>query len=351
MNSWQLTNLVVLVVLVAVAGGGGWLMLRHSRERKQQLDERLLAAKQAAAERAAAEKAAAEQKLRAESAAIKRAAAERLAAKRLVAEQAAAERAAVERAAVEQAIAEWAAAEQAEAERVRYQRSSEERRETEGGEERMRAVEDAIAEWVEAEREGNRLAAAATPGKPVERTYTRTEALHQQVRSAAELVEKEFHDLEFIKNRIEADVDFLPIEFQQTIEDWKAGKIFRRRTFEDLKLKFRYKAYSIEDGYEMLYLYNEWLSQQRQKLRVFIRLLGAEVDSSESIQAAIERVEKTEREKYLEMDVDVIFTLRDIRAILEKLIGMETVLRELEAVCRKRSEQIIAPPWEARGSL
>ncbi len=252
---------------------------------------------------------------------------------------------------MEQAIAEWAAAEQAEAERVRYQRSSEERREIQGGEERMRAVEDAIAEWVEAEREGNRLAASTTPGKPVEKTYTRTEALHQQVRSAAELVEKEVHDLEFIKNRIEANVDFLPIEFQQTIQDWKAGKIFRRSTFEDLKLKFRYKAYSIEDGYEMLYLYNEWLNQQRQKLRVFIRLMGAEVDSSESIQAAIERVEKTEREKYLEMDVDVIFTLRDIRAILEKLIDMETVLRELEAVCRKRSEQIIAPPWEARGSL
>jgi hypothetical protein len=351
MNSWQLTSLMMLVVLAAVVGGGSWLIVRHSRERKQQLDERLLAAKQAAVERAAAEKAAAEQKWRAESAAINRAAAERLAAKRLVAEQAAAERAAVERAAVEQAIAEWAAAEQAEAERVRYQRSSEERRETEGGEERMRVVEDAIAEWVEAEREGNRLAASTTPGKPVEKTYTRTEALHQQVRSAAELVEKEVHDLEFIKNRIEADVDFLPIEFQQTIEDWKAGKIFRRSTFDDLKLKFRYKAYSIEDGYEMFYLYNEWLSQQRQKLRVFIRLLGAEVDSSESIQAAIERVEKTEREKYLEMDVDVIFTLRDIRAILEKLIGMETVLRELEAVCRKRSEQIIAPPWEARGSL
>ncbi len=351
MNSWQLTSLMMLVVLAAVVGGGGWLIVRHSRERKQQLDERLLAAKQATVERVAAEKAAAEQKWRAESAAIKRAAAERLAAKRLVAEQAAAERAAVERAAVEQAIAEWAAAEQAEAERVRHRRASEERRETEGGEERMRAVEDAIAEWVEAEREGNRLAAGTAPGKPVEKTYTRTEALHQQVRSAAELVEKEVHDLEFIKNRIEADVDFLPIEFRQTIEDWKAGKIFRRSTFDDLKLKFRYKAYSIEDGYEMLYLYNEWLSQQRQKLRVFIRLLGAEVDSSESIQAAIERVEKTEREKYLEMDVDVIFTLRDIRAILEKLIGMETVLRELEAVCRKRSEQIIAPPWEARGSL
>jgi len=349
MNSWQLTSLVVLVVLAMVVGGGGWLILRYGRVRKQQLEERLLAVKRAAAEKAAVEKAAAEQKSRAESAAINRAAAERLAAKRLAAERAAAERAAVERAAVEQAIVEWAAAEQAEAERVRHRRASEDRREMEGSEERLRAVEDAIAEWVETEREGNRLAATTTPGKPVERTYTRTEALHQQVRSVAELVEKEAHDLEFIKNRIEADVDFLPIEFRQTIEDWKAGKIFRRSTFGDLKLKFRYKAYSIEDGYEMLYLYNEWLSQQRQKLRVFIRLLGAEVDPLESIQAAIERAERAEREKYLEMDVDVIFTLRDIRAILEKLIGMETVLKELETVCRKRSEQIIAPPWEARG--
>jgi hypothetical protein len=30
---------------------------------------------------------------------------------------------------------------------------------------------------------------------------------------------------------------------------------------------------------------------------------------------------------------------------------METLLKELEVVCRKRSEQIIAPAWEAKGSL
>ncbi len=351
MKSGYLISLVVLVVLAVVIGGGGWLVLRYSQERKQQLAERRLAMQRAAAEKAALEKAAAEQKLRAETAAINRAAAERLAAKRLAAEQAAAERAAAERATVEQAIAEWAAAEQAEAERVRHRRASEERQEAENIGERLRAVEEAIAEWVEAEREGSRLAATATPGKSLERTYTRTEALHQQVRLVAELVEKELRDLDFIKNRIEADVDFLPIEFRQTIEDWKAGKVFRRSTFDDLKLKFRYKAYSIEDGYEMLYLYNEWLSQQRQKLRVFIRLLGFEVEPLETIQAAIERAERVEREKYLEMDVDVIFTLRDIRAILEKLIGMETILKELDAVCRRRSEQIIAPSWEARGSL
>ncbi|HRY14411.1 MAG: hypothetical protein KDJ31_08830 [Candidatus Competibacteraceae bacterium] len=351
MNSWQIISIIMLLGIVAIMGGGGWWLLRYSRQRKQIIEERLLAMKRAAAEKAAAEKAAAE-KAAAHSAAIARAAAERLAAKRAAIEKAVAEKAASEKAAVEQAIAEWAAAEQAEAERARQQRASENRQEAEASQERLQAIEEAIAEWVEAEREGKQLAATKSgPSSYSNRTTTPTEAVHQQVRSTAQNVEKEVHDLEFIKNRIEADVDFLPIEFQQTIDDWKAGKILRRNTFEDLKLKFRYKAYSIEDGYEMLYLYNEWLSQQRQKLRVFIHLLGTEVDNSESIQAAIEQAEHKEREKYLEMDVDVIFTLRDIRAILEKLIGMENILKDLEGVCRKRSEQIISPPWEARGSL
>ncbi|HRF44343.1 MAG TPA: hypothetical protein PLD30_08885 [Candidatus Competibacteraceae bacterium] len=349
MNSWQITSMIVLLGIAVIMGGGGWLLLRYSRQRKHIIEERLLAIKRAAADKAAADKAAAD-KAAANKAAITRAAAERLAAKRAAVEKAINEKAAAEKAAVEQAIAEWAAAEQAEAERARQQRVSEDRRETEASEERLRAVEDAIAEWVEAEREGKQLAVPA-PGQLHPKTTSHVGAVHQQVRSTAERVEKEVHDLEFIKNRIEADVDFLPIEFQQTIDDWKAGKVLRRRTFDDLKLKFRYKAYSIEDGYEMFYLYNEWLSQQRQKLRVFIRLLGTNVDKSESIQAAIEQAEYAEREKYLEMDVDVIFTLRDIRAILEKLIGMETILKDLEAVCRKRSEQIISPSWEARGSL
>ncbi len=351
MNSGQLTSLMVFIVLVAIVGSGLWFILRHGQQRKQRVEERVLTMEKAAREKAAKTKAAVQQKSQEDSTAAARAAAERLAAKRLVAEQIAAQKAVADKAVVEQAIAEWAAAEQAEAERARQQRASEEDQKNETDNDRLRAVEDAIAEWVETEREGSRLAATATPSKLTEKTYTRTEALHQQVRSVIELVEKEGGDLEFIKNRIQADVDLLPLEFQQTIEDWKEGKLFRRSTFDDLKMKFRYKAYSIEDGYEMFYMYNEWLNQQRQKLRVFIRLLGTEVDPLESIQSAIERTERTEREKYLEMDVDVIFTLRDIRAILEKLIGMETVLRELEAVCRKRSEQIIAPPWEARGLL
>ncbi|MFZ1643404.1 MAG: hypothetical protein WAV07_18635, partial [Candidatus Contendobacter sp.] len=274
-------------------------------------------------------------------------------------EQAMLERAAKDKADVEQTIIEWAAAEQAEAERVQLRQTAVERREAEEAESRMRAVDEAITEWVEAEQEGRRLAAApsthatpATPGKPsLKQTYTRTEAIHEQVRLHAEAVAKEIQELEYIKNRIQAGVDFLPIEFRQTIDDWKEGRVLRHSSFDDIKLKFRYKAYSVEDGYELLYMYNQWIIQQWRKLRVFIRLLGTEVDSAESIQAAIERAERNEREKSLEMDVDVIFTLRDIRNILDKLISVETILKELEDICRKRSEQIIAPAWEAKGSL
>lgn len=350
MNTWQLTGLI-FVIGVALAGV---LLVRYVRQSKHRSGEQLATIRQAVAEKTAAEKAALD-KATAEKVAVARAAAERMAAKRAAMEKSVAEKAAAEKLAVEQAITEWAAAEQAEAERVQVRRATEERRETEEREGRLRAVEDAIAEWVEVEREGGRLAAVSppAPGKPVpsdKPTYTRTEAIHQQVKSTVALVEKEVQELDYVKNRIQAGVDFLPVEFQHTIDDWKAGKVLRRSTLDDIKLKFRYKAYSVEDGYELLYLYNEWLSQQRQKLRVFMRLLGTEVEKSDSIQAAIERAEHLEREKYLEMDVDVIFTLRDIREIVEKLFGMETLIKELEEVCRKRSNQIIAPSWEAKGS-
>ena len=349
MSTWQLTG----VIFIIVAALAGVLLVRYVRQWKQRSGEQLATIRQAIAEKTAAEKAALD-KVTAEKIAVARVAAERMAMKRAAMEKSGAEKAAAEKAAVEQAITEWAAAEQAEAERVQVRRATEERRESEEREGRLRAVEDAIAEWVEVEREGSRLAAVSppVPGKPTrsdQTAYTRIAAIHQQVRSTAELVEKETQELDYVKNRIQAGVDFLPVEFQHTIDDWKAVKVLRRVTLDDIKLKFRYKAYSVEDGYELLYLYNEWLSQQRQKLRVFMRLLGTDVEKSDSIQAAIERAEQIEREKYLEMDVDVIFTLRDIREIVEKLFGMETLIKELEEVCRKRSNQIIAPSWEAKG--
>jgi hypothetical protein len=353
MSHWQLIGVLAAVGVLAIMALAGGLALHYVQRWKRLIEKRAQAIQQVAAKKAVVDQAVVDQAA-AERAAVARAAAERLAARRAAQEQAALERAAQDKAAVEQAITEWAAAEQAEAERAQLHKAAVEWREAEEVESRLRAVEEAIAEWVDAEREGNRLAAtAATPDKtpPKKKTYTRTEAIHQQARLHAEAVAKEIQELEYIKNRIEAGVDFLPIEFRQTVDDWKEGRVLRHSSFDDLKLKFRYKAYSIEDGYELLYMYKHWIIQQRQKLRVFIRLLGVEVESSESIRAAIERAERNEREKYLEMDVDVIFTLHDIRDTLDHLIDVDTLLKELEAVCRKRSEQIIAPEWEAKGSL
>ncbi len=350
MGTWQLTGIFVLVGVIVIIVLAGGLVASHSRERKRIIEEQVVALRQAAAEKAAAEKTAAE-KTAAKKAAIALAAADRLAAKRAAMEKTAMEKTAMEKNAMEQAIAEWAAAEQAEAERANQQKAAINQHDADAVEVRMRAVEEAISEWIEAERKGHRIA-AAIPGQPVTpETCTRVGAIHQQVRATIEVIEKETGELDFIKNRIEAGVDLLPIEFQHTVDGWKEGRVLRNSSFDDLKLKFRYKAYSIEEGYELLYLYNQWLAQQRQKLRVFLHLLGAKVDKGDSMLAAIEDLERIEREKHLEMDVDVIFTLRDIRDILEKLIGVETLLKDLEIVCRKRSEQIIAPVWEAKGSL
>jgi hypothetical protein len=348
MGDWHLMNAMVVGGVLALLALAGGFILRYARRRERRIAEQA-AAEQAAAEKAAAEKAAA---AATEKATLKQLAAERLAARRAMLEQAALERAAQDKAVVEQAVAEWAAAEQAEAERVQLRQAAIERREAEEAETRLRAVEEAIAEWVEEERKGSRLAAPPPGSKaPPRKTYTRAEVIHQQVRLHVEAVTKEIQELEYIKNRIEAGVDLLPIEFKLTVDEWKEGRVLRHSSFDDLKLKFRYKAYSVEDGYELLYMYNRWVVQQWQKLRLFIRLLGTEVELSESIQAAIERAERNEREKYLEMDMDVLLTLRDIRDILDKLIGMETILKELEVVCQRRSEQIIAPKWEAKGSL
>ena len=355
MWAWQMKDLVaVLLALAGVVLGAGFLyqLWQQYRQRRQWVKEQALA--KAASIKAVGTKAAAK-KAAAAQIQTTRTAAEQLAARRAAMEQAALERVARDKAAVEQAIAEWAAAEQAETERAQMRQAAAEQREVEEMDFHLRTVESAIAEWVLAEQDSGRWQEPIVPTQPspvaVKTGYNRTDAVRQQVRLTAEAVSKEMNELEFIKNRIETGVDFLPIEFRQTVEHWKEGRVFRQSSFGDIKLKFRYKAYSIEDGYELLRMYSAWVIQQQQKLRVFIRLLGTKTDSSESITGAIERAELNERKKELEMDMDVLLTLRDIRDIFSQLIEIERILKALDVVCRKRSEQIIAPTWEAKGSL
>ena len=141
------------------------------------------------------------------------------------------------------------------------------------------------------------------------------------------------------------------------LEPWNSTRVQSEHRFGGNLSGIREAIPYLKDlGVTMVYTTPLFLSDSAHRYNTFDYyridpLLGTEADLSESIQSVIERAERNEREKYLEMDVDVIFTLHDIRDILDKLIDMETILKELEAVCRKRSEQIITPAWEAKGSL
>ena len=62
----------------------------------------------------------------------------------------------------------------------------------------------------------------------------------------------------------------------------------------------------------------------------------------------INSAEKAEWDKYPEMNMDIIFTLKEMRDIVETLKHMASGLKNLEAACKKRSAQIIRPPWDPK---
>ena len=91
--------------------------------------------------------------------------------------------------------------------------------------------------------------------------------------------------------------------------------------------------------------------KQREKLFDYVTSLGAKADKTENILAVIERAEKFEWGKNLDMDMDVIFLLKEIKKMHQIMLTMENRLALLESACKKRSDQVIAPSWEPRGIL
>ncbi len=289
-----------------------------------------------------------------QSVAALRASAEKTAARRVAIEKATEERIKAEREAADRAIREWILAEEAEARRLAARRSSLEQTDKEELDAKHKAAEQAIAEWVAAMQAGvesGQARHAPIRRDPLTKPHNKVDDIKRQVFAMLEQIKKELEDLDFILNKIQTGVDFLPIQVQDTISKWKRGEIHRRSTLDDLKLKFRFMAYSVEDGWELYHLYSDWIIKQRERLLVFINLLGTEPKQGEAIISLIERAEKAEWEKHLDMDMDVIFTLKKMRDILQSTHYMETCLEKLEALCRKRADQIIAPSWDPKGIL
>lgn len=352
MLNWQFWTGTVII-----AGGFFWLlafivkrMTKFRREKAEQSRHRAM--EQAAIQHATAQEQARQQAI-ADNIAHIRAAAEKAAAKRLATEKAAEERASAEKAAVDQALAEWIEAEETEARKVAAEQAEQERATEEHNVSKRIVLDIALREWFEKMQEEIEQAGEdwMQQQRKDKKLRKGVDAVKEQVLSTLHRLEKESEDLEFIINTIKTGVDFLPIQVADTIEKWKRGEIYRNLTLSDLKLKFRYMAYSIDDGWALFYVYTAWLEKLRNKLFVFIRLLGTEPEKQEHILHAIERTEKTEWKKYLQMNMDVIFILKEMRDIHEMINNMEQRLQDLEIVCKKRSEQIIKPVWDHNESL
>lgn len=352
MSHWLLVGKIVSILAIVGLIGYLFIYLRNNHQLKA-LEAQRIKAQRAARLRAAAEQTAREKAIQAGVAAIEEKA-HQVATRRVAAERAAAERAAAERAAAEAAIAEWISAEEAEAKAAANLQTQEEKARDAETEVKKKAAEDAIAEWTakmqaELENQGGQWSSKIFAAS--NRKIRKIDAIKEQVSAIVQHLKKETDELEYITNQIRTQVEFLPIEVNHTIEKWKKGQAHRGDSLEDLKLKFRFNAYSIQDGWDILHFFQDWILQQHDKLRVFIRLLGTEIDSSDHIESAINKTEQAEWAKYLDMDMDVVFTLKQMREILAMTKQMETLLTGLEKACRKRSEQIITPSWDHKGTL
>ncbi len=170
----------------------------------------------------------------------------------------------------------------------------------------------------------------------------------KQVLVLSQNAEKEHDELAYILNKIQTSVDFISSCVEETITQWKQGKAFRDSTLEDLKFKFRLDTFSVDDGWGLYYMYPVWIKRQQDKVLVLLSFLGTDAQESETIDTVINRAEKNEWLKGLDIDMDIIFALKEMRKVLRLTRAMEPMLEQLEVACRKRSAQILAPAWEPR---
>lgn len=268
---------------------------------------------------------------------------------RVIAEQESARKVAEREAELDRDLAQWLEAEQAEVTRTAtIQAAAEEEQRRESVAKKIASTQT-ILDWLD-QRQGEdgsaELWSKTAPGN--NRNVTKAK---QKIVAAVQAIEKEKEDLEYVITRLETGIDFVSMEVKETIDRWKKGQIHRRSTLEDLKRKFRLKTYSIDDGWELFFIYPDWLIKQREKLFEYVESLGAAVDRTENILAVIERAEKLEWKKNLDLDMDVIFLLKEVRKMHQIMLTMENRLAALEVACKKRSDQVIAPSWEPRGIL
>ena len=170
--------------------------------------------------------------------------------------------------------------------------------------------------------------------------------IQNQIVAATTEIEKEANDLSHMVDKLQTSIDFIELEFQDVVNQWKQGKIYRSDTLADLKQRYRLKTLSIEDSWQLVFSYPDWIIKQRKQLVDFVAQLGTERQKSESVSALLERAETEQWRDNLNVNMDIVFMLQEIGKMQRTLAVMEERVMALENACRKRSEQIIMPSWE-----
>ncbi|MGF1525243.1 MAG: hypothetical protein ACFCBW_00360 [Candidatus Competibacterales bacterium] len=262
--------------------------------------------------------------------------------------------AAAEREAIDRALTDWARNEATQAQQSLRESESQERELERQLQAQIIAIDTELADWERTKDDPNERSYSGPsrpqpdPLQPSEREILR---LRQRIDELGQETDTEANDLNYLLEKVQTGVDFLPVQVQYTIARWKMAEINRRSTFEDLKRKFRYQAYSIEDGLELYHLYEEWLERQRRRLYELVECLGTTPRREEPLLELLARAEAQEWHKGLDINMDIIAGLREIRRIHEVVTEMEYHLMDLATACRRRSTLVIEPEWEPKGIL
>lgn len=178
-------------------------------------------------------------------------------------------------------------------------------------------------------------------------------AIKRQVEKLLDEVREEAEDLSYLIDKIDTNVSFIAAQVAESIEQWKQGVAFKGMSLQDLNYHFRLQTCAVESGWDLWHFCPDWLRKTRKRVRVLLGFLGAEMNGDEDndFAGAIAQLEQHQRDKGLQINMEVVECLNMIRDVVEITATMEKRLEDLRRVCEKRSKQIIAPIWEPRGVI
>lgn len=100
-----------------------------------------------------------------------------------------------------------------------------------------------------------------------------------------------------------------------------------------------------------MFSYPDWINKGRRDVLKFVERMGMRGNAGETLSGLIERAEREQWAKDLDVDMDKVFMCQEMKKIMLQLASMEQRLENLQKACDKRSGQVIAPSWEPTNAV